>query len=100
MKTEIVTRGHMRTNVVSAGLDLPFRSPTNSLPGHVPGKPQDLVFEKTVWSVEDVARELSVSVRQVYRLISKDQIPYSKVGRLVRFSPARISEWLQKGGTR
>jgi hypothetical protein len=31
---------------------------------------------------------------------SSDQIPYSKVGRLVGFSPARIQEWLQKGGTR
>ena len=59
-----------------------------------------LVFEKLVWSVEDVARELSVSVRHVYKLISNDQIPYSKVGRLVRFSPVRICEWLQKGGTR
>lgn len=65
-----------------------------------PGESQGGVFEKSVWSVEDVARELSISVRQVYRLISSDQIPYAKVGRLVRFSPARISEWLQKGGTR
>ena len=58
------------------------------------------VFEKLVWSVEDVAKELSISVRHVYRLISEDKIPYSKVGRLVRFSPMKIAEWLQKGGTR
>ena len=65
-----------------------------------PASKQGLFFEKLVWSVEDVAKELSISVRQVYRLISSDKIPYAKVGRLVRFSPAKISEWLQKGGTR
>jgi excisionase family DNA binding protein len=58
------------------------------------------VFDKLVWSVEDVAKELSVSVRHVYKLISENKIPYAKVGRLVRFSPVKISEWLQKGGTR
>ena len=65
-----------------------------------PAEKQALFFDKLVWSVEDVAKELSISVRQVYRLISSDRIPYAKVGRLVRFSPAKISEWLQKGGTR
>lgn len=64
--------------------------------GTTPG----LVFDKLVWSVDDVARELSVSVRHVYKLISGDKIPYAKVGRLVRFSPVKISEWLQKGGSR
>lgn len=62
--------------------------------------PSELVFDKLVWSVADVAKELSISVRHVYRLISSDKIPYCKVGRLVRFSPVKISEWLQKGGTR
>lgn len=59
-----------------------------------------LFFDKLVWSVDDVARELSVSVRHVYRLISTDKIPYAKVGRTVRFSPVKVAEWLQKGGTR
>ncbi len=57
-------------------------------------------FEKLIWTVEDVARELNCSQRHVYKLISNDKIPYSKVGRLVRFSPARVSEWLRQGGTR
>ena len=57
-------------------------------------------IEKLVWSVEDVARELHVTSRHVYKLVSNDEIPYAKVGRLVRFSPVRIYEWLNKGGTR
>lgn len=64
------------------------------------GNPPALFFDKLVWSVEDVARELSVSARHIYRLISTDKIPYAKVGRTVRFSPVKIAEWLQKGGTR
>lgn len=64
-------------------------------------KPEFAFFDnRVVWSVEDVARELKVSVRHIYKLVSRDRIPYSKVGRLVRFSPVRICEWLQKGGTR
>ena len=59
----------------------------------------EMVFEKVAWSVEDVARELKVSIRHIYKLISCGKIPYCKVGRLVRFSPVRICEWLQKGGT-
>ncbi len=60
----------------------------------------EVVFENRVWSVEDVARELQVSQSYVYKLISKDKIPFAKVGRLVRFHPERIYEWLSKGGTR
>jgi excisionase family DNA binding protein len=67
---------------------------------HIGSLPESMVFEKLVWSVDDVAKELHVSSRHVYKLVSRDKIPYSKVGRLVRFSPVSICEWLQKGGTR
>ena len=53
-------------------------------------------FEKLAWTIDDVATELKCSVRHVYKLISIDRIPYSKVGRLVRFSPEKIREWLKK----
>jgi len=80
---------------------LPTAAPSNSLFSIEESEfSRAPVFEKLVWSVEDVAKELSISVRHVYRLISEDRIPYSKVGRLVRFSPVKIAEWLQKGGTR
>ena len=80
---------------------LPTALRSNTLyPIDEPFNPRAPVFEKLVWSVEDVARELSVSVRHIYKLMSCNKIPYSKVGRSVRFSPVRISEWLQKGGTR
>lgn len=52
----------------------------------------DVIFDKLVWTINDVAKELKCSVRHVYKLISDDRIPYSKVGRLVRFSPAKVHE--------
>jgi len=80
---------------------LPNSPHSNTLiPIAEPMHPRAPVFEKLVWSVEDVARELSVSVRHIYKLMSCNKIPYSKVGRSVRFSPVKIDEWLRKGGTR
>ncbi len=52
------------------------------------------------WTAKDVARELKCSLRHVYTLVSEGKIPYSKLGRLVRFSPYKVREWLEKGGTR
>ncbi|RYZ93296.1 MAG: DNA-binding protein [Proteobacteria bacterium] len=59
------------------------------------------VFENQfVWTVEDAAQELQCSVRHIRALVSDNRIPYGKIGRLVRFSPPRVREWLSKGGTR
>lgn len=69
-------------------------------PGQSAGNPPDLVFEKVSWTVEDVAKELNISIRTVRKLIHEDRIPYAKVGRLVRFSRLRIQEWLRNGGNR
>lgn len=52
------------------------------------------------WDAKDVARELKCSLRHVFTLVSEGRIPYAKVGRLLRFSPAKVREWLEKGGTR
>jgi excisionase family DNA binding protein len=52
------------------------------------------------WTVSDVARELQCTERHIYKLVSDGKIPYAKVGRLVRFSPAQVEEWIRRGGTR
>ena len=59
-----------------------------------------VVVDKLILTFEDVAKELNCSVRLVEKLVAEERIPYAKVGRLVRFSRARIHEWLQKGGNR
>ena len=52
------------------------------------------------WTFADVARELQCSKRMVQKLVKDNRIPFAKVGRLVRFCPAKINEWIKNGGTR
>lgn len=63
-------------------------------------KASEFFLNRIVWTVEDVARELHCSIRHIRKLVSEDRIPYAKMGRLVRFHPDRVHEWLHKGGTR
>lgn len=58
------------------------------------------VFENRiagVWNVEDVASYLKCSVGHIYNLVCKKQIPYRKRGRLLRFIPQEIYDWVYEG---
>jgi excisionase family DNA binding protein len=62
---------------------------------------ENSIFEnQLVWNYGDTARHLGCGIRHVKTLVSEDQIPFSRLGRLVRFSPIKVSEWFLKGGTR
>lgn len=50
-----------------------------------------------MYSVEDVAKELKVSVATVRKWVLQKRIPYRKIGALVRFLPEDI-ERIQKEG--
>src|SRR5690606_27522535 len=52
-----------------------------------------------VWTVDDVAKQLKVSKRHIFRLVKDRKIPYAKVGRSLRFSPRKIAIWIDGGGT-
>lgn len=84
--------------------DLHEQHELTNRPHHMDSGGQASIFDnkivKLVWNVDDVARELECSVRHVRKLVSENKIPYLKIGRLVRFSPLRVREWLHKGGTR
>jgi excisionase family DNA binding protein len=42
-----------------------------------------------------LADHLGVTPRYVRRLIAEERIPYLKLGRLIRFDPDEIAEWLE-----
>jgi excisionase family DNA binding protein len=46
-------------------------------------------------TIDQLAERLGITVRHVRRLVAERRLPYYKVGRLVRFDPAEISQWLQ-----
>jgi len=52
-------------------------------------------------SKSDVARVLGCGVRTVERLISSKRLPEAdvRVGRLPRWRPETIAEWINAGGT-
>lgn len=55
------------------------------------------VREKSMWSLEEVARYLDVSNQTVYNMIRDKRIVAYKVGREWRFHPADIEEHIVMG---
>jgi excisionase family DNA binding protein len=45
-------------------------------------------------SIDQLAQRLGITVRHVRRLVAERRVPCYKVGRLVRFDPDEIGEWL------
>jgi excisionase family DNA binding protein len=48
----------------------------------------------TLVDIETVAGYLSVSIRQVRRLVAEERIPYVRIGGLIRFDPGDIIQWI------
>ncbi len=46
-------------------------------------------------TIDQLAQRLGITVRHVRRLVAERRVPYYKVGRLVRFDPDEIGEWLR-----
>jgi excisionase family DNA binding protein len=46
--------------------------------------------------VTDLARILDVKPSTVYTLVSQDKIPHIRIGRLIRFTPEQINDFLRK----
>lgn len=57
--------------------------------------PDDLRKMKKALTVAEVAKLLSVSQRQVYKLVQGSEIPHFKVGKSVRFDPDLVADWLR-----
>jgi len=51
-------------------------------------------------TVEELADYLRVTEKTVYRLLRRDGIPATRVGRQWRFDKNRIDEWLERGSVR
>lgn len=57
--------------------------------------PTELENSVSLMDCEEVARRLGTTVRHIRRLVFERRIPYVKVGRLVRFDPDDMREWLE-----
>ena len=55
----------------------------------------DLSTIPQLLTIDQLAERLGITARHVRRLGAERRLPYYKVGRLVRFDPAEISQWLK-----
>src|SRR5690348_13839380 len=51
-----------------------------------------------LYTLPEVAQLLRVSPRTVRRLVARGRIPCVRVGAQVRFSPAILARWAERGG--
>jgi excisionase family DNA binding protein len=56
--------------------------------------PQVIHDNRHLIDVPTLAERLGITQRFVRRLVAKDRVPFPKIGKFVRFDPARIDQWL------
>jgi len=54
-------------------------------------------MQESLWTYKDVANRLSVSPQTVRVWVMNKNIPYFKIGRLVRFKKEAIESWIERG---
>ena len=60
---------------------------------------RSLVFEnqpngkRSLWTANEAAMFLGISVRTIRDLVYRRRVPYRKVGRCLRFDPNEIERW-------
>ncbi|RYZ83010.1 MAG: DNA-binding protein, partial [Proteobacteria bacterium] len=55
-------------------------------------------FQTTVLTVEETARFLNLKISKVRSMVFRREIPYLKIGRLVRFQRHDLEAWLASTG--
>ena len=58
-----------------------------------PTEPNDGALPALV-DIQAVARSLGISMRQVRRFVADGEIPFIRVGHLIRFDPGELKEWI------
>jgi excisionase family DNA binding protein len=50
------------------------------------------------FSVEEIARHLGVSKETIYRWLEREIIPAHRMGKLWKFKPTEVDQWVRSGG--
>ncbi|MBF0363665.1 MAG: helix-turn-helix domain-containing protein [Oligoflexia bacterium] len=56
----------------------------------------DPLFKNQIWRVKDVADYLRCSVKHIYNLTYRGEIPFYKKGKFLFFIPEEIQFWIIK----
>lgn len=49
------------------------------------------------YSVEQIAQHLGISKETIYRWLEKGKIPAHRIGKLWKFKPTEVDEWIVRG---
>jgi excisionase family DNA binding protein len=85
-----------RSSEESCSADLPELLTREALGKKTAGLADSLEGKSQALLVTDVAELLSISERQVYKLVAAHRIPSFKIGGSIRFDPFAISTWLRQ----
>ncbi|MBF0363830.1 MAG: helix-turn-helix domain-containing protein [Oligoflexia bacterium] len=55
------------------------------------------LFDNKIWRVKDVADYLKCSIKHIYNLTSRGEIPFIKRGKFLFFIPTKIQNWILEG---
>ena len=55
------------------------------------------LFNKRIWTIEDVALILGLSRGTIYNKTSRREIPFRKRGKRLYFIPDEILNWIEEG---
>jgi excisionase family DNA binding protein len=47
-------------------------------------------------SIEETAEYMGLSKRTLYRMVSQRRVPFTKIGRLVKFDLQQLEKWIGK----
>lgn len=57
---------------------------------------QEISSKRWLMSIHEVSTMLGMAVHTIYSWVNQRKIPYVKVGRLLRFDPKDIENWISK----
>ena len=57
---------------------------------------ENSIYDEKLLTKQDIANFLNVSIKMIDRKVSMNEIPYFKIGRLVRFSKERVLAWAEE----
>lgn len=79
-----------------SSFDLPEQFSRSDISKIAVGLTDGLDGKRRALVVTDIAELLSISERQVYKLVAAHRIPCFKIGGSIRFDPLAISVWLRQ----
>lgn len=53
---------------------------------------------KKLVGAHEIAELLDVSTQRVYEMARQNLVPHVRLGRIVKFDPERVGEWISAGG--